>query len=474
MIRLSWKQRWLIITLLLTITSFIIYQIPTLWVEIMEARISVPTKFLSSFRLWSILNWQIWFQSAYNIAEKKKVKHPIILAFAMFAFVLSVGDIMWTVTNNLKWNMLFYYEDWVRLQPLQHGISYHSITLIVATIISLPVLMHFHKKKVFKLQKLFLGMGLLCIFSFAKVFLAPTPAWTDWGYLTFVHPEMQAYVPKYLVFILNDIISRSIILFAILYSGAPTRVEKPNSVNFMKTMKKIYDYRYGKEDNKPSVWMHGQARDIIKFLSPAKESILLDVGAGFGFFTKEIAKKTGCMSVGVDLSREGMLAANKAKISSTHFINASATHLPFRENVFSHIMCNHVLEHIPDDKLVLNEFQRVMRRQGKLYISNPNRLRWIPMFLWVFDLFNDWRRGHLRRYSPQEIVKMLRDRGFRIVRIHYHDHIKVIIKLLGVLSPRYRNAKLNLYWKIHELDRSFPNFRFGSAFFIIGEKNENA
>jgi hypothetical protein len=38
--------------------------------------------------------------------------------------------------------------------------------------------------------------------------------------------------------------------------------------------------------------------------------------------------------------------------------------IPFEENSFDVIMCNHVLEHVDDDKKVMQEFYRVMKKGG--------------------------------------------------------------------------------------------------------------
>jgi len=45
-------------------------------------------------------------------------------------------------------------------------------------------------------------------------------------------------------------------------------------------------------------------------------------------------------------------------------IKADITALPFKENEFDVIFCNHVLEHIPDDKQAMKELYRVMKPGG--------------------------------------------------------------------------------------------------------------
>lgn len=45
-------------------------------------------------------------------------------------------------------------------------------------------------------------------------------------------------------------------------------------------------------------------------------------------------------------------------------IKADLCHLPFEDNSFDLILCNHVLEHIPDDKKAMKELFRVMKKGG--------------------------------------------------------------------------------------------------------------
>lgn len=47
------------------------------------------------------------------------------------------------------------------------------------------------------------------------------------------------------------------------------------------------------------------------------------------------------------------------------------TALSFREETFDYIMCNHVLEHIPDEAKAFSEIRRCLKPNGQLIISFP-------------------------------------------------------------------------------------------------------
>ena len=52
-------------------------------------------------------------------------------------------------------------------------------------------------------------------------------------------------------------------------------------------------------------------------------------------------------------------------------IKANVYNLPFKENYFDLILCNHVLEHIEDDHKALNELHRVIKNKGILIAQIP-------------------------------------------------------------------------------------------------------
>lgn len=60
-----------------------------------------------------------------------------------------------------------------------------------------------------------------------------------------------------------------------------------------------------------------------------------------------------------DLNPKAYNQSGKAKI-----IEADITKIPFEANSFDFVFCNHVLEHIPDDKLAMSELFRVMKDGG--------------------------------------------------------------------------------------------------------------
>lgn len=47
------------------------------------------------------------------------------------------------------------------------------------------------------------------------------------------------------------------------------------------------------------------------------------------------------------------------------------TNLPYEDHKFDYILCNHVLEHIPQEQLALSELKRVLKKNGIAFINVP-------------------------------------------------------------------------------------------------------
>lgn len=55
-------------------------------------------------------------------------------------------------------------------------------------------------------------------------------------------------------------------------------------------------------------------------------------------------------------------------------VKADITNLPFEDNSFDTILCNHVLEHIPDDTKAMQELYRILKPSGMAILQIPQEL----------------------------------------------------------------------------------------------------
>ncbi len=102
---------------------------------------------------------------------------------------------------------------------------------------------------------------------------------------------------------------------------------------------------------------------------PARSSVL-DAGCGTGRHTGFLVEN-GHDVVGIDSSPE-MLAIAKAKVPAAAFELADLERIPLADDCFDAAVCGLVLSHARDIQPAIAELARVVRRGGRLVISNPH------------------------------------------------------------------------------------------------------
>ena len=122
-------------------------------------------------------------------------------------------------------------------------------------------------------------------------------------------------------------------------------------------------------------------------------------------------------------------------------VKADICNLPFKENEFDVILCNHVLEHIEEDKKAMKELYRVMKPGGwgifqvpqdhalEVTFENPDithpkeRTR-------VFGQYD-----HVRIYG-RDYADKLRSVGFKVDEIHYSSQLTPELYTRYVLNKK--------------------------------------
>lgn len=118
-------------------------------------------------------------------------------------------------------------------------------------------------------------------------------------------------------------------------------------------------------------------------------------------------------------------------------VKADICHLPFKDNSFDVVLCNHVIEHIPDETKALSEIYRVLKPKGFAVLQVPQDLNRDHTF--EDDQITDAKEraklfgqyDHVRIYGRDYFDK-LRQAGFIVSEVDY-------TKILGqATSNRYR------------------------------------
>jgi ubiquinone/menaquinone biosynthesis C-methylase UbiE len=100
--------------------------------------------------------------------------------------------------------------------------------------------------------------------------------------------------------------------------------------------------------------------------SAIEDMNMLDIGCGVGLITEYFAEKNKVYCVDVD---DNLKVADRSKLV---FALVTSSALPFDDNFFDIVISNHVIEHVPDQSMHINEIKRVLKPGGICYLATPN------------------------------------------------------------------------------------------------------
>ena len=180
------------------------------------------------------------------------------------------------------------------------------------------------------------------------------------------------------------------------------------------------------ENEMSHAWYYGTRKLLIDTLEKyiARDSKILDAGCGTGG-TILYLKKAGFNNLsGIDISKEAIGFCKKRKLNKIKL--ASVNKIPYPDEYFNAVLCMDVLYHQGvDSQKALEEFYRVLKKGGTLYVQEP--------------AFNLLKSSHdeviqtKQRFTRPLLLKLLESAGFTIVKKSYFNMIffsPIVIKRL--------------------------------------------
>lgn len=164
------------------------------------------------------------------------------------------------------------------------------------------------------------------------------------------------------------------------------------------------------------------------------EGLILDVGCGTGYLLETLSTR-GYKCMGLDRRAEG-LAATKYKLRDAALIQADVTRIPLANERIAAAILLDVLEHV-DDCALLGELYRLLGTGSVVVMTTP-AMPW----LWSY---RDEAAGHLRRYTPAHLRRILTQNGFEVLAIRYYQFLLfplvVCTRLFGRNRPQLRDME---------------------------------
>ena len=163
---------------------------------------------------------------------------------------------------------------------------------------------------------------------------------------------------------------------------------------------------------------------------PVRPSTLLDGGCAWGYGTRFFAMKA-CRTFGID-SNEDYIEVARDRYPDIVFRACRLENTPFETGFFECVVLNDVIEHVPDEKVVLDEVHRILKPGGILIITAPHR--------GLFSFMDtDNHRFYLRVFLPELAERISRGRKplfpaeppFPENRKHRHYSVAELVRVIG-------------------------------------------
>lgn len=135
-----------------------------------------------------------------------------------------------------------------------------------------------------------------------------------------------------------------------------------------------------------------------------KNGKVLDVGCAYGFLLKEFEKQ-GFKTYGIDISGFALEKAKKNCQAKLFKLDISSEKIPLATRSVDIVSQMFLLEHLENYQHCLKESQRVLKKNGLLFILVPTIRRW----------FAD--KTHLNIFTSESLKAVLEKTGFETLKI---------------------------------------------------------
>ena len=120
-------------------------------------------------------------------------------------------------------------------------------------------------------------------------------------------------------------------------------------------------------------------------------------------------------------------------------VKMDTTNIEYPDQSFDIICCNHVLEHIQDDKKAIREFYRILKSNGWAILNVPitaDKTFEDPLIVEPSERLKIFgQKDHVRIYG-RDYVNRLRDEGFRVKVIEANDFVQKEEAIrMGLMAP---------------------------------------
>lgn len=156
--------------------------------------------------------------------------------------------------------------------------------------------------------------------------------------------------------------------------------------------------------------------ELSDMIDLSEGDVVLDVACGNGTLLRELSKKAKIQATGIDVS-ENMIHAAKQRYPNMNFEVKPCYPLEWKDESIDIITICCAFHHFDNPQGFVNECRRVLKKNGTVYIADPN-FGAVARFIANKFLFPLSKSGDVKVYSPKELGEFFYNCGFKTVQVY--------------------------------------------------------
>lgn len=214
-------------------------------------------------------------------------------------------------------------------------------------------------------------------------------------------------------------------------------------VDPLKTDEKVYNYIYEQADKMPGYERYYRYSELVKkvkdplwYLCNAesvywsvkkaleenyngrKDLSILEIGSGLGYLTYSL-NRAGYKTVGIDVSKEA--AAKACKKYGNFYESGDLFEIArTRKGTYDCVIMTEIIEHVEDPKAFIGACLSLLRKEGKLIVTTPNKSAAPAESIWQSDI----PPVHLWFLSEKSMSAIAKDFGKKCSFIDFTEYTK--------------------------------------------------
>lgn len=148
-----------------------------------------------------------------------------------------------------------------------------------------------------------------------------------------------------------------------------------------------------------------------------KNDQILDLGCGLGWGANLLSGKG--MVKAIDIDKKTIQRARKRyfKNKKVKFIQADAINLSFKDQQFDIVVSIENIEHVKNWRKYVKEVKRVLKKDGLLFLTTPNRGHLGKVLRKLIGLKTFKNRFHHHEFIEEELISFFLKQNFKVEKL---------------------------------------------------------